>query len=60
MRNLYWDSQIAKKFPVLKPWRLRNLKSFLSFSYYSFKDTITYFDEDMFQKESFLDTNSNS
>ena len=25
IRNLYWDSQIAKKLSVLKPQRLRNL-----------------------------------
>ena len=25
IRNLYWESQMAEKLSVLKPWRLRNL-----------------------------------
>ena len=41
---------MAKKCSVLKPWTLRNLKFFLSFSYYNFEDTATYFDTDMFKK----------
>ena len=44
---------MAKKCSVLKPWRLRNLKLFLSFSCYNFKSTATYLDTDMFKKESF-------
>ena len=24
-KKLYWESQMAKKYSVLKPWRLRNL-----------------------------------
>ena len=28
MRNLYWDSQMAKKLSVLKPQKLRNLEDF--------------------------------
>ena len=47
---------MAKKCSVLKPWTLRNLKVFLSFSYYNFEDTATYFDTDMFKKESLPDT----
>ena len=41
---------MAKKCSVLKPWRLRNLKLFLSFSCYDFKSTATYLDTDMFKK----------
>ena len=48
---------MAKKCSVLKPWRLRNLKLFLSFSCYNFKSTATYLDTDMFKKESFPGTN---
>ena len=43
---------MAKKCSVLKPWRLRNLKLFLSFSCYNFKSTATYLDTDVFKKES--------
>ena len=41
IRNLYWDSQMAKKLPVLKPCRIRNLDFFLSFPYYNFETTLT-------------------
>ena len=54
IRNLYWDSQMAKKCSVLKSRRLRNLKFFLSFSYYNFEDTVTNFDKDMFKKNKLL------
>ena len=42
---------MAKKLSVLKPC-LRNLQIFLSFSYYNFENTVTYFEIDMFRKES--------
>ena len=58
IRNLHCDSQMAKKLSVLKPWRLRNL--FLSLAYHNFEDKVTYFDKDMFRKESFRGTNSYS
>ena len=48
---------MAKKCSVFKPWRLRNLKLFLSFSCYNFKSTATYLDTEMFKKEPFLGTN---
>ena len=51
---------MAKKLSVLKSWRIRNLYIFLSFFYYDFEDTVTYFDADMFEKESFRGTNSYS
>ena len=51
---------MAKKRSVFKPWRLRNLLSFLSFSYYNLEETVTDFDKDMFKKESFSGTNSYS
>ena len=50
LRNLYWDSQTAKKLSVLKPQRLRNSQFFHSFSYYNFEDTLTNFDKDLFRK----------
>ena len=38
MRMLYWDSHMAKKFPVLKPQKLRNLCFFfLLFFYFIFQ-----------------------
>ena len=43
---------MAKRCSVFKPWRLRNLNCFLSFSCYNFEDTETYLDTDMFKKES--------
>ena len=48
---------MVKKCSVHKPWWLRNLKFFLSFSCYNFEDTATYLDTDMLKKESFLGTN---
>ena len=42
---------MAKKCSVLKPWRLRNVKLFLSFSCFNFKSTATYLDTDMFKKK---------
>ena len=54
IRNSYWDSQMAKKFSVLKP--RRNLKFFPSFSYCNFEDKVTNFEKDMFKKESELRT----
>ena len=44
---------MAEKYSVLEPWRLRNLKLFLSFSCCNFKGTTTYLDTGMFKKESF-------
>ena len=38
---------MAKKLAVLKP---RRLQFFLSFSYYSFEDTVSNFENDMFRK----------
>ena len=40
---MYWGRQIDKKLSVLTPQRLRNLQVF---SYYSFEDAVTNFDED--------------
>ena len=48
---------MTKKLSVLRPWRLRNSEFFLSFCYYNFENTVTYFDKDMFKKESFRGTN---
>ena len=48
IRNLYWESQMAKELSVLKPRRLRNLHIFLSLFYCSFEDTF---------QESLSDTN---
>ena len=42
---------MAKKCSVLKPWRLRNLKFFLSFSCYNFEDTAAYQDTDIFKEK---------
>ena len=42
---------MAKKLSTLKPQRLRHLKFFLSFSYYTFEDTVTYFDKNMLKKK---------
>ena len=47
---------MAEKYSVLKPWRLRNLKLFLSFSCYNFEGTTTYLDKGIFKKESFPGT----
>ena len=41
---------MAEKCSLPKPWRLRNLKLFLSFSYYNFKSTANYRDTGMFKK----------
>ena len=43
---------MSKKLSVLKTRRLRNLKIFLSFSYYNFEDRVTNLEKDMFRKES--------
>ena len=43
-------NKMVKKLSVLKPWRLRNLKIYLSFSYCSFEDTAISFDKDIFRK----------
>ena len=51
MRNLQWDSQIAKKLSILKPQSLRSLY-FFHFQYHNFEDTVTNFNKDMFRKES--------
>ena len=47
---------MAEKCSLLKPWRLRNLKLFLSFSYYNFESTANYRDTGMSKKESFPGT----
>ena len=47
---------MAEKCSVFKPWRLRNLKLFLSFSYYNLKSTANNRDTGMFKKESFPGT----
>ena len=45
--------QLNGKLSVLKPPKSRNLTFFFSsLSYYSFEDTITNFERDMFRKES--------
>ena len=46
---------MANKISVLMLQRLRNLKFFLSFSYYNFEDTVTSFEKDVFRKESLTD-----
>ena len=48
---------MAKKRSVLESWRLETYNFFLSFPCYNFEDTVTYFDKDMFKKESFRGTN---
>ena len=39
--------QMAKKLIVLKPQRLKNFQSFISFSYFNFQDTVSDFDKNM-------------
>ena len=39
--------QTAKKRSVLKPQRLKNFWSYISFSYFNFQDTVCDFDENM-------------
>ena len=46
---------MAMKRSILKPWRLRNFLFFFHFLISVFEDTVTYFDKDMFKKESFRD-----
>ena len=50
IRNLCWDSQMAKKRSVLKPRRLRNIHLF-SFSCYNSEETVINFEKGMFRKE---------
>ena len=45
---------------ITQTMEVKKLIIFFSFSYYNFEDTVTYFDKDMFKKESFPCTNSNS
>ena len=69
LSTLFFNKKLIHKKPVLvRPNRqetfspqateVNNLILFFSFCYHNFEDTVTNFDQDMFRKESFCDTNS--
>ena len=45
---------MAKKLSVLKPQKFKNLRIFLSLSYYNFEDKVTNFERDMIRKKSLI------